>query len=88
MIFAQMILSAPALGAVEYELTKINGVLDLVSPYVGPPTPDNDVDAAWNRLTWNDSRESQFFSSNFYHGANTVLYQWYRSGSLMKSCKN
>jgi hypothetical protein len=45
-------LTAPALSAVEYELTKIDGVLDSVTPFTGPgPT----VDAAWGRFLFNDT---------------------------------
>jgi hypothetical protein len=45
-------LTAPAFEAVEYELTKVEGVFDTISPYMGPGP---EVDAAWDRLTWNTS---------------------------------
>lgn len=46
------LLTAPAFEAVEYELTKVDGVFDTVSPYMGSGP---EVDAAWDRLTWNTS---------------------------------
>ena len=45
-------LAAPVFEAVEYEIVKVEGVLDTISPYMGSGP---DVDAAWDRLTWNNS---------------------------------
>jgi hypothetical protein len=44
------LLTAPVFEAVEYEMVKVEGVLDNVSPYMGSGP---EVDAAWDRLTWN-----------------------------------
>ena len=42
------IILAPALEAIEYENIVFNGTLDYPSPYRGQP--NDDIDAAWNRI--------------------------------------
>ncbi|KAI0927033.1 hypothetical protein AcV5_007676 [Taiwanofungus camphoratus] len=44
---------SPAYEAVEYKTVRFNGTLDFPSPYSGPPSPA--VDAAWDRITTNNS---------------------------------
>lgn len=49
---------APAYEAVEYKTVRFNGTLDFPSPYSGPPSPA--VDAAWDRITTNNSCECSY----------------------------
>lgn len=56
-------LTAPAHEAVKYQTVRFNGTLNFPSPYSGAPTPE--LDAAWDRITTNNSCEcSSSISAN------------------------
>jgi hypothetical protein len=63
-------LTAPAFEAVEYEMTKVDGVFDTISPYMGPGP---EVDAAWDRLTWNTSSMCRILHYLYYLSADITL---------------